>query len=288
MDTPPMLKGWGGCCRARLSSGCCSSRDSCLSSSPPWASSILERGLEHTLVFVLCEPCAFGESIPESLGESSFLVLNGHFCSLELVPSSPWDLAPVSLNLDISLFLFPPTWDKAGEVSAFSRTDPTPWIFKSFTESLLKGSEFPRDSLLETEPIGDLLRSSILKEWLVAGLSDDCGLLDPVESWSMLLSSQSLSYMTWEWLDWGEVAAWTSSLVALAWCRNFSVWSVLRVLRSWMMVRSSENMVVFCGCWGTRIFWRTFFSLLCIFPTSSGFRKPGRSNQNTKLKSIEI
>jgi hypothetical protein len=42
------------------------------------ASSRLDLGLEQTLVFVLCEPCALGESIPESLGESNFRVLNGN------------------------------------------------------------------------------------------------------------------------------------------------------------------------------------------------------------------
>ena len=47
---------------------------------------MLERGLEHTLVFVLWDPWwAFGESMPESLGESSFRALYGH---LELLSAA--------------------------------------------------------------------------------------------------------------------------------------------------------------------------------------------------------
>jgi len=35
------------------------------------SSNEFERGLEQTLVFVLCDPWARGESMPESLGESN-------------------------------------------------------------------------------------------------------------------------------------------------------------------------------------------------------------------------
>ena len=48
----------------------------------------------------------------------------------------------------------------AGEVSAFNKTLPTPWIFRSLTDSLLNVSELPRDSLLDTDPMGLLLMSS--------------------------------------------------------------------------------------------------------------------------------
>ena len=50
--------------------------------------------------------------------------------------------------------------DIAGDVSAFKRTLPTPWILRSLTDNLLKVSELPRDSLLDTEPMGLLLISS--------------------------------------------------------------------------------------------------------------------------------
>ena len=54
-------------------------------------SSILDLGLEQTDVFVLWDPCAFGESIPESLGESSFRALKGHFDSVLMLGSGPVD-----------------------------------------------------------------------------------------------------------------------------------------------------------------------------------------------------
>ena len=45
----------------------------------------------------------------------------------------------------------------AGEVRAFRRTLPTPWILRSFTDNLLKVSELPKLSLLDTEPMRLLL-----------------------------------------------------------------------------------------------------------------------------------
>jgi len=89
-----MLKGCGGCWSALFSKGCCSSSVSFLSDLTPedvpgvssstslTFSSMLLLGLEHTEVFVLCDPWALGESIPESLGLSSFRALNGHFDSV--------------------------------------------------------------------------------------------------------------------------------------------------------------------------------------------------------------
>ena len=64
-------------------------------------------------------------------------------------------------------------------------------------------------------------------------------------------------------------------------CRNFSVCRVFNVRRSWMIVNSSRNMLLCSGCCGTRMFFKTPFSFSCIFATSSGFRRPGRSEIRT-------
>jgi len=66
------------------------------------------------------------------------------------------------LQREMSLFLFVIGHVAviAGDVRAFRRTLPTPWILRSLTDNLLKVSELPRDSLLDTEPMGLLLISS--------------------------------------------------------------------------------------------------------------------------------
>ncbi len=58
---------------------------------------MLDRGLEHTLVFVLWDPWALGESMPESLGESSLRALYGHLDSWLL-----WPPDDVLLLLEVS------------------------------------------------------------------------------------------------------------------------------------------------------------------------------------------
>ena len=74
--------------------------------------------------------------------------------------------------------------DTAGDVSAFNNTEPTPWILRSLTESLLKVCpvSLPMDSLLETEPMGLRRMSSQEECWVGIPQSEDWGLLDPVES----------------------------------------------------------------------------------------------------------
>ena len=170
-----MLKGWGGCWRALFSSGCCSSRvpgpagatagagaEAGATSGPSGSTSLtlssrLERGLEQRLVFVLCDPWAFGLSIPLSEGESSFRALNGHLDSCVPAGVSPALLLVSSL----SLFLVAgQAAVMAGEVRAERRTLPTPCILRSFTDNLLKVSPLPRLSLLLTDPMGLLLMSS--------------------------------------------------------------------------------------------------------------------------------
>ena len=115
-------------------------------------------------MFVLWEPCAFGESIPESLGLSNFRALNGHLAAsvVGLVLASSvrwWSKLPSLPHRDMSRFLVaghPVAVDTAGEVSAFNNTDPTPWILRSLTDNLLKVCpvSLPSDSLLETDPMG--------------------------------------------------------------------------------------------------------------------------------------
>ena len=117
--------------------------------------------------------------------------------------------------------------------------------------------------------------------WLLS--DEDWGLRLPVESRSACSSQSVRSYsmlLVWRWEEGEEEARGSPPSMpptTLACCRNFSVWSVLRVRRSWTMVSSWEKMAECWGCWGTRMFCSTSFSLLCIRPTSSGFLSPGRS-----------
>ena len=133
-------------------------------------------------MFVLWEPCAFGESIPESLGLSNFRALNGHLAAsvvgLVFASSGRWWSKLLSLpHRDMSRFLVAGHVGAvtAGEVSAFNNTDPTPWIFRSLTDNLLKFCpvSLPSDSLLETDPIGLRRMSSHDECWVGRPQSDD-------------------------------------------------------------------------------------------------------------------